>query len=160
MLQKYYKNITEMLQKYYKIVTKMLQIYYKVLQNSSNCGIIYVYSKEKVRKMIIIKIIYLLTIVIVALIGYAVIQLRLIGLNIKDFWTFIEANQILDKLYNFSTRYSNLTSQEQIIFMQEAEKVFNAFDKVPTQIWEEEYRKYQKVLEVYRNIKMDRWATA
>ncbi|MDO5556814.1 MAG: hypothetical protein Q4G05_01020 [Clostridia bacterium] len=110
--------------------------------------------------MIIIKIIYVLTMVIVALIGYAIIQLKLIGLNIKDFWTFIEANQILDKLYNFSIRYDSLTSQEQLIFMKEAEKVFTAFDKVPSQIWEEEYRKYQRVLEVYRSIKMVRWASA
>lgn len=109
--------------------------------------------------MIIFRIIYLLLVIIVGLIIYAVMQLRLVGLNVKDFWTFIEANQTLDKLYSFSVTYNNLSPQEQIIFMTEAEKVFDAFEKVPNQLWEEDYKKYEKVLEIYKGIRMARWIT-
>ena len=41
----------------------------------------------------------------------------------------------------------------------EAEKVFNAFDKVPKMIWEEEYDKYNDVLDTYKNIKVLRWVS-
>ena len=41
----------------------------------------------------------------------------------------------------------------------EAEKVFNAFDKVPKIIWEEEYDKYSEVLDTYKNIKVLRWVS-
>ena len=50
-----------------------------------------------------------------------------------------------------------MNPQEQIIFLSEAEKVFNAFDKIPEMIWEEEYRKYSQVVETYKNIRLDRW---
>lgn len=103
-------------------------------------------------------IIYILIFIIFALIAYAVLQLRLAGLNVKDFWSFIQANQMLDKLYAFSKRYEKMSAQEQIIFLMEAEKVFNAFDKVPQIIWEEEYEKYKDVLNTYKDIKVLRWA--
>lgn len=109
--------------------------------------------------MTIINIIYILLIMIVILVGYAVMQLKLIGLNVKDFWTFIEANQMLDKLYRFSKKYEKMSPQEQVIFLAEAEKVFEAFDKVPSVIWEDEYRKYMDVLDIYKNIKVDRWVS-
>ena len=51
-------------------------------------------------------------------------QLKLAGMNVKDFWSFIEANQMLDKLYAFSKKYKKMTPQEQVIFLMEAEKVF------------------------------------
>lgn len=104
-------------------------------------------------------IIYILIFVIFALAAYAVMQLKLAGMNIKDFWTFIEANQMLDKLYAFSKKYKKMTPQEQVIFLMEAEKVFNAFDKVPKMIWEEEYDKYNDVLDTYKNIKVLRWVS-
>lgn len=138
---KYYKNITKLLQKRYESV------------------IIEVYSKEKVEKMELMTIIYLLLFVIFGLIFYAVMQLKLAGMNIKDFWSFIEANQMLDKLYAFSKKYEEMSTQEQIIFLMEAEKVFNAFDKVPKIIWEEEYDKYNDVLDTYKNIKVLRWVS-
>ena len=52
-----------------------------------------------------------------------------------------------------------MTPQEQVIFLMEAEKVFNAFDKVPKMIWEEEYEKYNDVLDTYKNIKVLRWVS-
>lgn len=110
--------------------------------------------------MVVLYILYFLVLVIVALIGYAVLQIKLFGMNVKDFWSFIEANQTLEKLYTLSKKYQNMNAQQQIIFLYEAEKVFDAFDKVPSALWEEEYNKYSIVLENYRNIKMNRWIKA
>lgn len=108
--------------------------------------------------MELMMIIYILIFIIFALIAYSVLQLRLAGLNVKDFWSFIQANQMLDKLYAFSKKYEKMSPQEQIIFLMEAEKVFNAFDKVPKMIWEEEYEKYSDVLNTYKDLKVIRWA--
>ena len=104
-------------------------------------------------------IIYLLLFIIFALVAYAVLQIKLFGINVKDFWSFIEANQMLDKLYIFAKRYEKLSSQEQIIYLVEVEKVFSAFEKVPNELWEDEYEKYSEVLNKYQDIKMLRWAS-
>ena len=109
--------------------------------------------------MEILTIIYVLIFIIFALIAYAILQIRLFGMKVKDFWTFIEANQMLDKLYKFAKQYENMSPQEQVIYLSEAEKIFNAFDKVPDELWEEEYDKYKKVLTKYKDIKMLRWAS-
>ena len=103
-------------------------------------------------------IIYVLIFVIFALILFAIAQIKLAGMKVKDFWSFIEANQVLDKLYRFAKRYDRLSPQEQLIFLSEAEKVFTAFDKVPNMLWEEEYQKYMDVLDKYKNIKVIRWS--
>ena len=87
-------------------------------------------------------IIYLLGFLVFALVGSAILQIRMAGIKIKDFWGFIQANQMLDKLYRFSKRYKLMSPQEQIIFLAEAEKVFDAYDKIPSIVWEDEYRKY------------------
>lgn len=108
--------------------------------------------------MTILVVIYILIFVIFALVAYAVLQIKLFGMKVKDFWTFIEANQMLDKLYRFANQYERMSAQEQIIYLSEAEKIFTAFDKVPDSLWEEEYDKYKKVLSKYKDIKMIRWA--
>jgi len=108
--------------------------------------------------MIFFVIIYILVFVIFLLVVFSIAQIRAAGIKVKDFWSFIEANQILDKLYKFSKKYEKLNSQEQIIFLTEAEKVFDAFDKVPEILWEEEYQKYMEVLDKYKNVKLVRWA--
>ena len=108
--------------------------------------------------MTVLTFIYILIFIIFALIAYAVMQLKLFGIKIKDFWTFIDANQMLDKLYKFAMQYENMSPQEQVIYLSEAEKIFNAFDKVPDALWEEEYDKYKEVLNKYKDIKMLRWA--
>ena len=77
----------------------------------------------------------------------------------KDFYSFIEANQMLDKLYKFSKKYNKLSPQEQVIFLAEAEKVFSAFEKVPDMLWEEEYNKYMEVLNKYKDIRVLRWTS-
>lgn len=101
--------------------------------------------------MAILTIIYILVFIIFALIAYAILQIKMFGMKIKDFWSFIEANQMLDKLYKFARQYENMSPQEQIIYLAEAEKIFNAFDNVPDTLWEEEYDKYKEVL---KNIKI------
>ena len=103
-------------------------------------------------------IIYLLIFIIFALIATAVLQIRMAGIKIKDFWGFIQANQMLDKLYKFSKRCKMMSPQERIIFLSEAEKVFKAYDKIPSIIWEEEYRKYSEVLDAYKNIRVTKWS--
>lgn len=108
--------------------------------------------------MTIFTIIYILVFVIFALVAYAVLQIKMFGMKVKDFWSFIDANQMLDKLYKFARQYENMSPQEQIIYLSEAEKIFNAFDKVPDTLWEEEYEKYKEVLKKYKDIKMLRWA--
>ena len=90
--------------------------------------------------------IYILIFLVFALIAFAVMQIRLAGINVKDFVSFIKANELLDKLYRFAQQYDKLNPMEQLVFLQEAEKVFSAFDKVPNMLWEEEYQKYMQVL--------------
>ncbi len=107
--------------------------------------------------MTILAIIYILIFVIFALAAYAILQIKMFGMKIKDFWSFIEANQMLDKLYIFAKQYEKMSPQEQIIYLSEAEKIFKAFDNVPDALWEEEYDKYREVLSKYKDIKMIRW---
>ncbi len=101
---------------------------------------------------------YILIFAMFILVGYAVVQIKLFGMKVKDFWSFIEANQILDKLYNFALQYEKMTPRDQVIYMAEAEKIFIAFDKVPDTLWEDEYTKYKEVLKKYKDLKMFKWA--
>ena len=107
--------------------------------------------------MEIIQLIILLIFIIIALIIFAVMQIRAAGMKIKDFVDFIQANQVLDNLYEVSKKYERMSQNQQIVFLMEAEKVFSAFDKVPDMLWEDEYQKYSKILDIYKNIKMVRW---
>ena len=109
--------------------------------------------------MELMAVIYILIFLIFALIAFSIMQIKMAGLNVKDFFTFIEANEMLDKLYKFAVRYEKLTPMEQLIFLKEAEKVFNAYDKVPDVLWEDEYQKYMEVLNTYKDIKLVRWVS-
>ena len=108
----------------------------------------------------ILVVIYILVFLIFALCLYAIMQIKLLGIKVKDFWDFIEANQMLDKLYRFEKQYQAMSAQEQVIYLSEAEKIFTAFDKVPEALWDEEYEKYKQVLKKYNDIKMFRWASS
>lgn len=107
--------------------------------------------------MALLAVAYILLFIIFALVAYAIMQIKLAGIEVKDFWSFIEANQILDKLYEFSIKYKTLSPQQQVVYLMEAEKVFKAFDKIPNIIWEDEFKKYEEVLNKYKEIKIDRW---
>lgn len=107
--------------------------------------------------MEILQLIVLLIFIIISLIIFAVMQIRSAGMKIKDFVDFIQANQVLDSLYEVSKKYEKMSQNQQIVFLMEAEKVFSAFDKVPDILWEDEYQKYSKILDIYKNIKMVRW---
>ncbi|MCI9015690.1 MAG: hypothetical protein HFJ53_00765 [Clostridia bacterium] len=109
--------------------------------------------------MTLATIVYILVFVIFTLVAVAVMQIRLAGMKIKDFWSFVKANELLDELYFFANKKGDLSSQEQVIFLMEAEKVFSAFEKVPNMLWEEEYQKYREVLNKYKDIKVLRWAS-
>ena len=109
--------------------------------------------------MPLLAIIYVLIFIVFALAIYAVMQIKLAGIEVKDFWSFIEANQILDKLYAFSKKYETLTPQQKVVYLMEAEKVFTAFDKIPNIIWEDEFKKYDEVLKKYKEIKIERWVS-
>ena len=115
------------------------------------------FTREEINMELAI-IIYVLLLIIFGLIVFSILQLKLAGIKVKDFWGFIQANQMLDKLYVFSKKYNNMSPQEQIIFLSEAEKVFEAFDKIPNLIWEDEYRKYAQVVDAYKNIRGNRWS--
>ena len=104
-------------------------------------------------------LVYVLVFIAFALAAYAVMQIKLAGIEVKDFWSFIEANQILDKLYAFSKKYETLTPQQKVVYLMEAEKVFTAFDKIPNIIWEDEFKKYDEVLKKYKEIKIERWSS-
>ena len=105
----------------------------------------------------IIACVFILIFIVIALVILAVFQIRMASIKIKDFYGFIQANEMLDKLARFARRYESMSPQEQIIYLKEAEKIFEAYDKIPSVIWEDQYREYQKVLDAYKNIRVLRW---
>ena len=105
-------------------------------------------------------IILVLVFIVISLIAFAIMQIQMAGIEVKDFWSFINANEELDKLYAFSKKYEKMSPQEQIIFLQAAEKMSDAFSKVPSMIWEDEYQKYSDVMDIYKNIKIKRWSSS
>ena len=107
--------------------------------------------------MELLAVVLILVMLILFLTILAVAQIKMAGMNVKDFWSFIKANEILDKLYAFSEKYDRLSPQQQILFLQESEKIFDAFGKVPDALWEEEYNKYMEILNKYKDIKIKRW---
>ena len=109
--------------------------------------------------MFLLVVVYVLIFIIFLLVAFSVAQIRAAGMKVKDFWSFIKANETLDKLYKFAKKYEKLSPQEQVIFLAEAEKVFSAFDKVPDLLWEEEYNKYMEVLNKYKDIRVLRWTS-
>ncbi len=105
-------------------------------------------------------VVFILSIFIIILIAMSIVQLRMAGIKIKDFVSFIDANQKLDSLSKFAKRYDTMSAQEQIIYLMEAEKLFDSFDKIPQTVWEDEKDKYSKVLDTYKDIRVMRWNEA
>ena len=106
---------------------------------------------------IAIVVICILITIILFLTLLAVFQIKMAGMEVKDFVSFIKANDTLNKLYAFSIKYDQLTPQQQVLFLQEADTIFDAFGKVPDALWEEEYPKYMEILNKYKDIKIKRW---
>ena len=65
-----------------------------------------------------IVVIGILIFIIITLIMFAIMQINMAGIELKDFWSFIKANEELDKLYLFSKKYNKMSPQEKIIFLQ------------------------------------------
>ncbi|MBR3614985.1 MAG: hypothetical protein IKL55_07405 [Clostridia bacterium] len=107
--------------------------------------------------MIAVVIICILVTIILFLTLLAIFQIKMAGMEVKDFVSFIKANDTLNKLYAFSVKYDKLTPQQQVLFLQEADSIFDAFGKVPDALWEEEYQKYMEILNKYKDIKIKRW---
>lgn len=107
--------------------------------------------------MIFVAIIFLLVLMIILLTLLAIAQIKMAGIEVKDFWSFMKANETLNKLYEFSLKYEKLSPQQQVLFLQEADTIFHAFAKVPDMLWEEEYPKYMEILNKYKDIKIKRW---
>ncbi|MBR3134236.1 MAG: hypothetical protein IKG56_02100 [Clostridia bacterium] len=107
--------------------------------------------------MRLLALIVILLIFIVLLIVVAINQMQEAGIRVKDFTSFIKANENLDNLYKFAKRYDDMSPQEQVIYLAEAEKMFEAFDRIPETVWEDEHDKYAKVLDTYKNIRVMRW---
>ena len=105
----------------------------------------------------ILIIIIILIFIIISLIAFSIMQLQIAGIEVKDFWSFIKANESLDKLYIFSKKYNKMSPQEKVIFLLETEKMSNAFEKIPEMVWEDEYSKYRDIMDIYRAIKVERW---
>ena len=105
-------------------------------------------------------VIFILVMFIVILIVIAIMQIRMAGIKVKDFFSFIDANQKLDSLVRFAQKYDKMSPQEQIIYLTEAEKMFDSYDKIPSTVWEDERDKYSKVLDTYKNIRVMRWNEA
>lgn len=110
--------------------------------------------------MTVLAIIFILLMFIVILIAMSVVQIQMAGIKIKDFMSFIRANDSLDKLAVFAKKYDKMSPQEQVIYLAEAEKMFDAFDRIPESVWEDEHDKYNEVLEKYKDIKIMRWNEA
>ena len=73
---------------------------------------------------LIIACVFVLVFIAVSLVLLAIFQIRMAGIKIKDFYGFIQANQMLDKLARFARRYENMSPQEQVIYLKEAEKKY------------------------------------
>ena len=74
--------------------------------------------------MKILAIIVILLIIIVLLIIASISQIQMAGIKVKDFVSFIKANEDLDRLAIFAKRYEKMSPQEQIAL----QAVYNIVD--------------------------------
>ena len=80
--------------------------------------------------MDILAIIVILLVFIVLLIASVVAQMRAVGIKVTDFWSFINANQELDSLYEFSKRSTKMTPLQQVIYLQHLIKFHKQYGKM------------------------------
>lgn len=103
--------------------------------------------------------IYMLILIIIGLVVFAVMQIKLAGIKVKDFMSFIQANQLLDSLYRISRKCDNLNTQEQLCVSERKQKKYLKHLQNSTLVWEDEYRKYSQVLNTYKDIRVARWGS-
>lgn len=99
----------------------------------------------------------ILGIIIVVLILSAISFLNALGIETKDFVSFIKANQKIDDVYKMSKKYNSLTLEERIHFLDESKYIFDSYAKIPDRLWESEYNKYMEILDTYQKAKVDNW---
>lgn len=110
--------------------------------------------------MVILGIIYIILLALICLTFIVCMKIRMAGMIVKDFIKFILAIDDLDNLYVYSSQNKKMTKNEKTVFLRQAEKVFSIFEKIPSIIWEDEYDKYEKVLQTYRDIRVSIWTEA
>lgn len=105
----------------------------------------------------ILAAVIILGIIIILLITFAINFLKSLGIEVKDFISFIKADQKLDQINNLSKRYNALNLKEKIYFLDESQKIFEAFSKMPQRLRDKEYSKYMEILDTYQKAKIDKW---
>lgn len=108
--------------------------------------------------MVIICILYLAIFIVTVVVGFICLKIKSSGMNVKDFFNFVLAINDLDNLYIYSKCNLKMNESEQNAFLKQAEVLFSKFEKIPSMIWEDEYEKYEQVLETYKNIRMSKWS--
>lgn len=108
--------------------------------------------------MVIIYILFMLIFFVCTVVGVVCLKIKASGMNVKDFFEFITAINDLDNLYMYSRSNIKMTDKEQTLFLKQAEDLFSKFEKIPSMIWEDEYEKYSKVLETYKDIRLLKWS--
>lgn len=108
--------------------------------------------------MVIIYVLYLVIFIITMVVGFVCLKIKSSGMDVKDFLDFVLAINDLDNLYIYSKCNLKMNESEQNAFLKQAEIVFSKFEKIPSMIWEDEYEKYEQVLETYKSIRMSKWS--
>ena len=108
--------------------------------------------------MVIFYILYSLIFIVVTIVGLVCLKIKSSGINVKDFLEFVLAINDLDDLYVYAKNNTKMTDKEQLLFLKQAEDIFTKFEKVPSMIWEDEYEKYEHVLEIYKDIRLLKWS--
>lgn len=96
-------------------------------------------------------------IIIIMLLIFAINFLKSMGIEVKDFISFVKADQKLQEIYKLSKEYNALSLEDKIYFLDEAQNIFESFSKMPDRLWENQYNEYMEVLEQYQKIKVDKW---
>ena len=105
----------------------------------------------------LVTIMLLLLVVIFAMALFLVHQINLAGMDVRSFYDFVNAHSKIDKMYFFAKKYQKMSRHDRDLFLEEAKKIFDAYDNVPTEMWEENYEKYMLLLDRYHKLKIDAW---
>ena len=79
------------------------------------------------------------------------------GLTWKDVFEYIDASSKLYELEIKAKKSDKMSWNQQLLFMQDAEKMFKAYDKMPDVIKSNEYAEYKDIVDAYQRIRCLRW---